>query len=193
MSLDPFRRLIEANRMDQRITRYRSFGDLVDYCMFSAAQVGRLVLAVFGVSTSSGSRRRTRSASPCSSSSTFKTSERTARRGRIYLPTEDMERFGCTEAELLGSGSSPALRRLVAMEVLRARDLLEMGVQLAGSLRLRPRAAVAGFVAGGTAALDSIERSGYDVLGNRCRPRKLRFARRVLATLVAASKRPGGS
>ena len=52
LSLDPFRRLIEANRMDQRITRYRSFGDLVDYCMFSAAPVGRLVLAVFGVSTS---------------------------------------------------------------------------------------------------------------------------------------------
>jgi len=193
LSLDPFRRLIEANRMDQRITRYRSFGDLVDYCMFSAAPVGRLVLAVFGVSTS---ERIASSDKVCIALQLVEHLQdvgEDARRGRVYLPTEDLDRFGCTQAELLGSGSSPALRRLVAMEVLRARDLLRVGVPLAASLRLRPRAAVAGFTAGGMAALDSIERSGYDVLGHRCRPRKLRFARRALATLAAASARPGGS
>jgi hypothetical protein len=73
------------------------------------------------------------------------------------------------------------------MEARRARSLLGAGVPLAATLSLRPRAAVVGFTAGGLAALDSIERAGYDVLGNHCRPRKIQFARRALPALVAAS------
>jgi phytoene/squalene synthetase len=102
-----------------------------------------------------------------------------------------MERFGCTESELLGTDSSPALRRLVAMEVSRARDLLASGVPLAASLRFRPRVAVVGFAAGGMAALDSVERSGGDVLRCQCRPRKLGFAKRAVSALVTASTRGG--
>ena len=193
LNVDPFRCLIEANRMDQRITRYRSFADLVDYCMLSAAPVGRLVLDVFGVSTA---ERIALSDKVCTGLQIVEHLQdvgEDARRGRIYLPAEDMERFGCTEADLLGTDSSPALRRLVAMEVSRARALLAAGVPLAATLRFRPRTAVVGFAAGGMAALDSIERSGYDVLKCHCRPRKLGFARRAVSGLVAASTRRGGS
>jgi len=186
LSLEPFRDLLEANRMDQRVTRYRSFGDLVDYCMLSAAPVGRLVLAVFGASTP---ERITLSDEVCIGLQVVEHLQdvgEDARRGRIYLPAEDMERFGCTEAELLATDSSPALRRLVAMEVSRARSLLASAVPLAASLRFRPRAAVVGFGAGGTAALDSIEQAGYDVLKQHCSPHKLAFARRAFSDLVAA-------
>ncbi len=79
------------------------------------------------------------------------------------------------------------------MEVERARGLLRAGTPLAASLGPRPRAAVAGFTAGGQAALDSIERAGYDVLGTRCRPRRLRFAARALSGFVAASLKRGSS
>jgi squalene synthase HpnC len=187
LSLDPFRCLVEANRMDQRTTRYRSFGDLVGYCMLSAAPVGRLVLAVFGVATA---ERTALSDEVCIGLQVVEHLQdvgEDARRGRIYLPAEDMERFGCTEAELLGTGASPALRSLVVMEVNRARSLLASAVPLAASLGFRPRAAVVGFAAGGTAALDSIERSGGDVLTYRCRPRKLAFARRAVSAMTAAS------
>jgi squalene synthase HpnC len=186
LSLEPFRDLLEANRMDQRVTRYRSFGDLVDYCMLSAAPVGRLVLAVFGASMP---ERITLSDEVCIGLQVVEHLQdvgEDARRGRIYLPAEDMERFGCTEAELLATDSSPALRRLVAMEVSRARSLLASAVPLAASLRFRPRAAVVGFGAGGTAALDSIEQAGYDVLKQHCSPHKLAFARRAFSDLVAA-------
>ena len=191
LSLDPFRCLIEANRMDQRITRYQSFDDLVGYCMLSAAPVGRLVLAVFGVSTA---ERIALSDEVCIGLQVVEHLQdigEDARRGRIYLPAEDMERFGCTESELLGTDSSPALRRLVAMEVSRARDLLASGVPLAASLRFRPRVAVVGFAAGGMAALDSVERSGGDVLRCQCRPRKLGLAKRAVSAFVAASTRGG--
>ena len=186
LSLEPFRGLVEANRMDQRVTRYRSFADLVDYCMLSAAPVGRLVLAVFGASTP---ERIALSDEVCIGLQVVEHLQdigEDARRGRIYLPAEDMERLGCTEAELLASDSSPALRRLVAMEVSRARGLLASSVPLAASLRFRPRAAVVGFGAGGMAALDSIEQADYDVLKQHCSPHKLVFARRAFSDLVAA-------
>ena len=193
LSLDPFRCLIEANRVDQRVTRYQSFDDLVDYCMLSAAPVGRLVLAVFGVSTAG---RIALSDKVCIGLQVVEHLQdvgEDARRGRVYLPAEDMERFGCKETELLRPDSSPALRRLVAMEARRARSLLAAAVPLAASLRFRPRVAVVGFAAGGMAALDSIDRAGGDVLRSRCRPRKLRFASRAFHGLVAASVKRASS
>ena len=193
LDLDPFRNLIEANRMDQRTTRYRSFGDLVEYCMFSAAPVGRLVLAVFGVSTA---ERIALSDEVCIGLQVVEHLQdigEDARRGRIYMPADDMERFSCTEAELLATEASPALRRVVAMEVGRARALLAAGAPLAASLRLGPRAAVVGFAVGGMAALDSIERAGGDVLKSHCGPHKLDFARRAVYGFVVASARRGAS
>ena len=102
LSLEPFRDLIEANRMDQRVTRYRSFGDLVDYCMLSAAPVGRLVLAVFGVQTA---ERTALSDEVCIGLQVVEHLQdvgEDAGRGRIYLPTEDMERCGCTRTNCSG-------------------------------------------------------------------------------------------
>ena len=190
LSLDPFRSLIEANRMDQRVSRYRSFSDLVEYCMLSAAPVGRLVLAIFKVSTA---ERIALSDEVCIGLQVVEHLQdigEDARRGRIYLPSDDLERFGCTEAELLGTESSPALRRVIAMQIGRARALLAAGRPLAASLQLRPRAAVVGFCAGGMAALDSIERS--DVLKFQCRPGRLGFAKRAVSGLVAAGRKRAG-
>ncbi|MGA3215184.1 MAG: squalene synthase HpnC [Acidimicrobiales bacterium] len=191
LSLDPFRALIEANRMDQRVTRYESFADLVEYCMLSAAPVGRLVLSVFGVSTP---ERVALSDKVCIGLQLIEHLQdigEDAGRGRIYMPAEDMRRFSCSETDLLEPHAPPALKSLVAMEVSRARELLAAGVPLARSLRLRPRAAVVGFAAGGLAALDSIEGAGGDVLGTRCRPRKLGFAGHALRGLLAASSKRG--
>jgi len=193
LGLEPFRDLIEANRMDQRVTRYASFGDLVDYCMLSAAPVGRLVLAVFGASTPVRVALSDKVCIALQLVEHLQDIGEDAGRGRIYMPADDMASFGCTAADLAVASAPPALRHLVAMEVSRARELLGAGEPLAGSLRLRPRAAVVGFVAGGLAALDSIERARHDVLAVACRPRKLRFAARALSGLVAASVKRGGS
>jgi squalene synthase HpnC len=189
LSLDPFRCLIEANRVDQRVTRYASFDDLVGYCMLSAAPVGRLVLQIFGASSA---ERIALSDKVCIGLQVVEHLQdigEDAGRGRIYLPLEDLARFGCSEDELLGTRSGPALRGLVAMEVTRARGLLAAGVTLGATLPLRPRVAVAGFAGGGIAALDAIARAGNDVLATRCRPRKLSFARRFLSGVAAASTR----
>jgi len=172
LDLGPLRALIEANRVDQRVKRYETFSDLVGYCMLSAAPVGQLVLEVFHVSSP---ERVAYSNNVCIALQLIEHLQdigEDALQGRIYLPRDDMARFNCTEDELLQSSASPALRELIEMEVHRARGLLKDGAPLIASLPAQPRIAVAGFVAGGSAALDAIERAHFDVLSVHCSPRK---------------------
>jgi squalene synthase HpnC len=192
LDLEPFRCLIEANRMDQRVSRYESFDDLVAYCMLSAAPVGRLVLAVFGVATP---ERIVLSDQVCIGLQLVEHLQdvgEDARRGRVYLPQTDLERWSCAEEDLLASSASWALRSVIFEEARRARELLASGVPLARTLPWRQRIAVCGFAAGGLAALDSVDRAAGDVLATRCRPRPSSFARRALTAVLSASSRRGG-
>lgn len=160
---DPFERLIEANRLDQTLTHYASFQQLLDYCRLSAAPVGELVLGVFGAATP---ERIALSDRVCAGLQIVEHLQDIAEdhsRGRVYMPLEDLVRFGCTDDDLVSaptSNSTPtlALRALIGFEASRARALLGSGAPLARTLPLRPRLAVAGFVAGGRSALDELER-----------------------------------
>ena len=156
----PLLRLIEANRQDQRVTRYPTFDDLLAYCDLSANPVGELVLHVFGADTEERLRWSDAICSALQLVEHWQDVGEDRLAGRIYLPLEDLARFGVDE-EL---GPADAFRRLMAIEVERARELLQEGLPLVRSLRGRQRLAVAAFAGGGLAALDAVERSGYDVL-----------------------------
>jgi squalene synthase HpnC len=169
LSLEPFRNLIEANRVDQRVTRYESFDDLVDYCMLSAAPVGRLVLAVFNVATPERTEWSDQVCIALQLVEHLQDIGEDAHNGRIYMPLSDLREFGVAEDDLLAVSANEALRALVAKETTRTRELLAAGVPLASSLPWRARLAVTGFVGGGLAAADAIERAGYDVLAVACR------------------------
>lgn len=174
----PFRRLIEANRTDQVVTRYDSFDQLLGYCNLSAAPVGELVLHVFGAASA---ERVALSDRICNALQVVEHLQDVCEdfaRGRVYLPREDMARFGCEERDLAASTVSPALRELLAFEALRARSLLDSGAPLAKLLAPRPRLAVAGFVAGGRAALDALQHARYEVLGAHPRASMRSFAGR---------------
>jgi len=180
---EPFERLIEANRQDQRISRYGTYGELEHYCELSANPVGRLVLYVFGRPTA---QRVAWSDSVCTGlqlAEHWQDVGEDFRRGRIYVPREDLQRFGVEEGALGYGQASPAFRELMAFEVERARGLLEAGVPLAASLPGRERLAIAGYVGGGRAALDAVERSRYEVLGEPPKAGKAMRARRTLEVL----------
>src|SRR5207253_1259976 len=100
-----------------------------------------------------------------------------------------LERFGCDDDDLRRRPATPAFRALMAFEVERARGLLDQGAPLVRTLQGRPRLAVAAFVAGGRAALDAIERAGYDVIGGAPRPGVGRRALALAATLAQARGR----
>jgi squalene synthase HpnC len=180
----PFARLIEANRTDQRVSRYETWEQLRGYCALSADPVGELVLAVFGAATP---ERVALSDSICTALQLLEHCQDVAEdlaRGRVYLPAEDLARFGCAPTELEQAHAAAPLRETIAFEVTRARALLDDGATLIDTLRGRARFAVAAFVAGGRAGLDAIEHAGYDTLPGPPHVGRSRRARTLLSTLL---------
>lgn len=180
---EPFFGLIEANRQDQRVRRYATHQELLDYCRLSANPVGRLVLGITGTTTPERVRR---SDAICTALQIVEHLQDVAEdlgRDRIYLPAEDMKRFGVTEADLAAGTGGPAVRALIAFQARRAAALLDEGAPLVDSVRGRLRLLLAGFVAGGRAALHAIETAGHDVLPGPPRSTKLSLLREVGATL----------
>jgi squalene synthase HpnC len=172
----PLLDLIQANRQDQQVTRYPAYVDLERYCELSANPVGRIVLYIFGVATG---ERIALSDNICTALQLAEHWQDVAEdlgQGRIYLPGEDLERFGCSEADLAAPAANEAVRQLMVFETDRASRLLDQGAPLVGTLRGSARLAVAGYLAGGRAALAAIRRQHYDVLRGTPRGRKPRLA-----------------
>jgi squalene synthase HpnC len=170
LALQPFHDLIEANRRDQVVRRYATFADLVDYCRLSANPVGRMVLGVLGSPTPATTAW---SDDVCTALQVVEHCQdvgEDARAGRIYLPADDLASHGVVEDDLLAATASAGLRAVVLTQTDRARALLASGPSLTATLTGRNRLLVGGFVAGGMATVDAIERVGGDVLGHRCRP-----------------------
>lgn len=180
-----FADLIRANRQDQVVTRYPAFSDLAGYCELSANPVGRIVLYVFGAATPERMILSDRVCTALQLAEHWQDVAEDYRAGRIYLPAEDMERFGCAESDLAAPSAGPHLRALMAFEVERAGRLLDEGAPLVGNLRGSARVAVAGYVAGGRAALAAITAAGHDVLRATHKPRRGRLAREMLRAYAA--------
>lgn len=171
MDPEPFLRLVEANRMDQRQRRWATYTDLIDYCHHSATPVGQMVLAVLG---HRDPERIALSDHTCIGLQLVNFWQDIRRdltdNDRIYLPVEDMERFGVTEADLASTVADDAVRRLIAFEVARARAELVAGAPLARRVTWRARLDLRMFTAGGLALCDAIARQDYDTLARRPAP-----------------------
>jgi squalene synthase HpnC len=178
---EPFLRLIEANRMDQRVTEYETWEELRGYCVHSADPCGRLVLGVL---------RRLDEPELVAASDSVCTGlqlvnflqdvPRDLELGRVYLPAEDRRRFG--EPPL--DRPSSELRELLRFEAARASDLLAAGEVLRARIGGRLGRAVALFSRGGLAALDALEAAGWDVFSQRPKPSRSRLAREAALVLV---------
>ncbi|MFH8440504.1 squalene synthase HpnC [Streptomyces sp. NPDC018026] len=161
---EPFLGLIAANRQDQLVARYETYDDLLAYCELSANPVGRLVLAVTGTSTPERIRRSDEICTALQIVEHLQDVAEDLARDRIYLPAEDMKRFHVQETDLAAPSANASVRALIAYEAARARDLLNEGAPLVGSVHGRLRLLLAGFVAGGRAALNAIAAADHDVL-----------------------------
>jgi squalene synthase HpnC len=180
----PFLRLIEANRVDQRVARYDTWEQLLGYCHLSADPVGELVLGVFGAATPERVALSDRICTALQLAEHWQDVAEDLRAGRIYLPVEDMARFGCAERDLAQPRANWRVKGLIAFEVARTRELVGEGAPLIDTLHGRERLAVAAFVSGADAALRAIERTGYDVLGGPPRAGRARRAAALARTLA---------
>jgi squalene synthase HpnC len=189
LSREPFRRLIDANRQDQAKSRYPSWGELAGYCALSANPVGRVVLELFGAATP---ERIALSDAICTALQLVEHCQDVAEdlaRGRVYLPADELARFGVREAELGAGPASPGLRRLLVFEAERARGLLQQGEPLLATLPALARISVAGFAAGGHAALDALGRGGFDPISRPARVRRRDVARHAVRLLWQSLRR----
>ena len=169
---EPFLRLIEANRMDQRISQYATWADLKHYCVHSADPVGRLVLGVLGRDEPELVALSDDVCTGLQLVNFLQDVPRDLALGRIYLPAEDRACFGVIK---LDEPSVP-LKRLLWYEAERARGLLGSGEELGRRLGGRVGRAVAVFARGGLAALEALERADWDVFNGRPRPSRARLA-----------------
>jgi squalene synthase HpnC len=172
----PFRDLIRANQQDQVVSRYRTFEDLLGYCRLSANPVGRIVLHVFGSYTPGRAELSDAICTALQLAEHWQDVAEDLAAGRIYLPLEDLESYGCAAEDLAAESADLRVRALIRFEVERARELMAAGAPLIGTLRGFARAAVAGYVAGGRAALAAIAAADYDVLRGTPVPRRRRVA-----------------
>ncbi|MFB7322980.1 squalene synthase HpnC [Streptomyces sp. NPDC056190] len=180
---EPFLGLIAANRQDQLVTRYETYDDLLAYCELSANPVGRLVLAVTGTSTPERIRRSDAVCTALQIVEHLQDVREDLGRDRIYLPAADMKRFHVQESDLAAPTAGASVRALVAYEAERAHGLLNEGAPLVGSVHGRLKLLLAGFVAGGRAAVHAIAAAEYDVLPGPPKPGKTRLLREVGLTL----------
>ncbi len=173
---DLFLRLIEANRIDQRRQRFATFDELLGYCEYSATPVGRMVLHVLGYRDERRLRLADATCIGLQLANFWQDVSVDLKKGRIYLPLEDLRRFGCSEDDLRASRAGPELRRLLRFEVARAREYFARGRELEALVARSVRADVSLFRRGGEAVLDGIAAAGYDVLARRPRVSKRRKA-----------------
>jgi len=191
LPIEPFQRLIAANRRDQRVNRYETFDELLDYCAYSANPVGRLVLDIFGYRDEGRRRLADATCTALQLANFWQDVSIDLGKGRIYIPREDMMRFDYGEDDLAALRATDRFRRLMGFEVQRTRSYFEDGLQLLPMVSGRLRLALKIFALGGIAVLNEIERLSFDTLSQRpviSAPRKALLAMRGVLPLPVRAR-----
>jgi squalene synthase HpnC len=164
---EPFADLLKAFRQDQTVTRYRTMAEVLGYCRYSANPVGRLVLYTCGYADEERFKLSDATCSALQLANFWQDVRVDWQKNRVYLPQEDMQRFGVTEETIAKGSATPAFRALLDYEVDFARRLFEEGLPLIGMVGRELAVDLDLFSRGGLEILRAIERRDYDVLSAR--------------------------
>jgi len=188
-----FADLLTAFRQDQTASRYQTFADLLGYCRYSANPVGHLVLYLCGYRDAERQQLSDYTCTALQLANFWQDVSVDFAKGRIYLPLEDLRRFGVREEEIRNSENTSEFRKMMRFEVARTREWFEQGSPLAGMVDRRLATDIDLFSRGGREILKAIERQEYAVLGQRpviSKARKLALVAR--AALGQVARRPHG-
>ena len=164
---EPFADLLVAFRRDQTVTRFATMTDVLDYCRYSANPVGHLVLYAGGYRDAEMFRLSDYTCSALQLANFWQDVRVDYEKGRIYLPTEDMLRFGVDEETIASGRMTQAFRELMRYEVGEARKMFAAGAPLIGMVDAELALDLDLFTRGGLEILNAIEAQDYDVLRSR--------------------------
>ncbi len=163
----PFDDLISAFEQDCKILRYDTYEDLLDYCSRSANPVGRLYLWIFGYKDQVRQKLSDKICTGLQLANFWQDVVPDFRRGRIYLPREDMLAFGCSELDIAQGRMSPQFAELMRFEINRTKDMFNEATPLASMVNHRLGIDVALFRRAGLSILEEIAKNNYDVINRR--------------------------
>jgi squalene synthase HpnC len=187
-----FSDLLTAFRQDQTTMRYESFDDLLGYCRNSANPVGHLVLYLCGYRDEERQLLADYTCTALQLANFWQDVSVDWRKGRLYLPLEDLRRFGVSEEQLGEGRCNQQFAGLMRFEVERAREWFARGLPLTGKVNRSLALDIELFSRGGLAILEAIEKQGFDVLSRRPSLSKLRKSSLVLRALAGRIVRGGG-
>ncbi len=164
---EPFADLLTAFRQDQTVTRYQSMQDVLGYCRNSANPVGRLVLYACGYADEERFRLSDATCSALQLANFWQDVRVDFGKDRVYLPQEDMQRFGVTDETIRQGIATQGFRNLLAYEVDFARGMFEQGLPLIGMVGHDLAVDLDLFSRGGLEILNAVERRKFDVLSAR--------------------------
>ena len=182
----PFADLLKAFRQDQYINRYATFQDLVGYCQYSANPVGRLVLYLCGYRDEERQALSDYTCTALQLANFWQDVSVDYAKKRIYLPLEDLARFGVTEEDIAEQRNRAAFCEMMRLEVARARDWFQQGRPLIKKVNRELAVDLELFSCGGEEVLNAIEHQGYNVLGRR--PSISKFRKLTLVGRAALGK-----
>ncbi len=162
-----FSDLLVAFRQDQTVTRFPTFEDLLHYCRYSANPVGHLVLYLCGYSDPERQKLSDYTCTALQLANFWQDVQVDYEKGRIYLPLEDLHRFGVTEEDIASRRATPQFLKLMSFQVQRARDWFDRGLPLTKLVNKELALDLELFTRGGQEILNAIERQKFDVLKKR--------------------------
>lgn len=163
----PFLALLEAFRQDQRVKRYATFDQLLDYCRRSANPVGHLVLYLAGCFDSERARAADQICTGLQLANFWQDVRRDARMGRIYIPSRDLERYQVNPDSLGDAQPQGRVRELLRFQVERTEEFFHAGMPLVSAVPRWLSRDLRLFIGGGRATLRAIRRAEYDVWSRR--------------------------
>ena len=164
-----FFEMIEGVSSDLEPRGLRSFDELYDYCYHVASVVGLTIIHIFGFESPEALKLAEKCGIAFQLTNILRDVREDADRDRIYLPEEDLARFGVDPSELKAGGQSKALRELLEFEAQRARRYYREAATLVGMVKPRSRASLRALIGIYSRLLDHIAASGYNVVDRRIR------------------------
>lgn len=180
----PFVNLIEANRKDQEAQSYENIDGVLDYCVYSANPVGRILLYLSGYREPSVQELSDKTCTALQLANFWQDVSRDYVIGRIYVPQDELNQFGVAEAQLASPVASESFRKLLHFQVQRTRQMFQEGYALVDELDDSLKTTFSLFVRGGLRILREIEKRDFDVLSKRPTVSKFAKTQILMSTLI---------